>query len=298
MSEEMLAESLPLFRAAGHRSGDVIPAAAPRRYPFIVAVGSSCCVQRAADGTTSPFISALAPSACQKSKTSSAPSGHRHLFSARSVGPRRLSEQRSGGCRRLSWSTQLSQLLSEEQITRWRLRCEEQEERVEIALAKPSCWVLLPHVDVTAARSGRGQGDERLGCGACARPQLSLSELVCATANEAHSLRSDRRRIKTKKHCSSGRSGGLRGHPTSEIQNTASAPAPLYVRDSELLRALHRAEARIKQLEAGTVSQASGPWDKENSMNASLPTMAKPQASACPGTTQPFLPLSPRLETL
>ncbi|CAC9475439.1 conserved hypothetical protein [Leishmania infantum JPCM5] len=297
MSQEMLAESLPLFRAAGHRSSDVIPAAAQRRNPFIVAIGSSCGVQRAADGTASPFISALAPSVCQRSKTCSVTTAHRHLFS-RSAGPRRPSEQRCGGNRRLPWRTHFSQLLSEEQITRWRLRCEEQEERVEIALAKPSCRVLFSHADVTAARSARGQGDERLGCDAYSRPHLPRAELVCATANEAHSLRAGRRRIKTKKHCSSGRSGGLQEHPTSETQNTTSAPAPLYVRDSELLRALQRAEARIKQLEAGTVSQASAPWDKENTMNASSSTMAKPQASAFPGAIQPFSPLSSRLETL
>ncbi|CAG9572125.1 conserved hypothetical protein [Leishmania major strain Friedlin] len=298
MPQKMLAESLPLFRAARHRSCDVIPAPTQRRNPFIVAVGSSCGVQRAADGTASPFISALAPSVCQRSKTCSVPTAHRQLFSSRSAGPQRPSEQRCGGSRRLSWRTHLSQLLSEEQITRWRLRCEEQEERVEIALAKPSCRVVFSQVDVAAARSALGQGDERLGCGAYSRPHLPRSELVCATANEAHSLRAGRRRIKTKKHYSSGRRGGLQEHPTSETQNTASAPGPLYVRDSELLCALQRAEARIKQLEAGIVLQASAPWDKENTMSASSSTMAKPQASAFLDTIHPFLPLSPRLETL
>ncbi|GET93879.1 hypothetical protein, conserved [Leishmania tarentolae] len=248
MSQGMLAELVPFFRAAEHRSCDAIPAAGQRRNPFMVAIGSSCGVQGAAGGTSPLFISSLTPAVCQRSKTCSLPTAHRHLF-ARSAAPRRPTEQHCGGSRRSSWRTHLSQLLSEEQISRWKLRCEEQEARVEIALAKSSWWLLFPHIDVTAGRSAREQGDEPLGYGTLSRPHLPRSELVCAATDEAHSWGAGRRRIKTKRQCSSGYSTGRQKHPSSETQNTASAPTSLYVRDSDLLRALQRAEARIKQLE-------------------------------------------------
>ncbi|SYZ64372.1 hypothetical_protein (plasmid) [Leishmania braziliensis MHOM/BR/75/M2904] len=298
MSQNMLAETVPLFGAAGRRSYDVFPTAAQRRHPFIMAIGSSCNVQRATDGTTYPFISALAPSVCPRSRAYSAATAHQQPLSSRSAGPRRSNERRCGGSRRLSWNTHFSQLLSEEQITRWRLRCKEQEERVEIALAKPSCWVLFSDAHTTAAHSSRERGSACLSCGAYSRPRLPRSEPVCAMVNEVHSLGAGRRRIKTKKHCSSGRSGDFQEQPSSGTRDAASATAPLHVRDSELLRALQRAEARIKQLETGIVPQTAALGEEESVMSASSSTTVRPQASTRPGPIHPYTPLSPYLVTL
>ncbi|KAG5482012.1 hypothetical protein LSCM1_05726 [Leishmania martiniquensis] len=298
MPQDMAAQAAPPFHAAGRRSCDVFPSAAQRQNPSIVAVGSSCGVRRAADDTTSPFTGALAPSVCPRSKSLLAAPAHRRPLSARSMEPRRPNGKRCSGSGGWSWTTNLSQLLSEEQSTRWRLRFEEQEERVEIALAKPSCRVLLSHVHATSGLSSREQDREHPGYGLCSRPNLPPSEPICAKAHKSHPWHTGGKRTKTRKHFCSRRSGGLHDHPSSEAQDTASAPAPLYVRDSELLRALQRAEARIKELEAGTALKASGSRAGENFMNASSPAIANSKASARTGVIYPYIYLSPRLEIL
>ncbi|KAG5508960.1 hypothetical protein GH5_06179 [Leishmania sp. Ghana 2012 LV757] len=298
MPQDMAPQAAPLFRAGGRRSCDVFPSASKRHNPFIVVLGSSCGVQRAADDTVFPFMGGLAPSACPRGKSLLAAPVHRHPFFARSLGPQRPGGQRCCGSWRSSGCTPLSQLLSEEQVTRWMLRCEEQEERVEIALAKPSCRVLLSHAHSTLAFSSREGDDERLGYGSHSRPHLPPSEPVRPTADKTHSGCTGGRRTKTKRQCCSTRSGGLHEQPSSEAQDTASAPTLLYVRDSELLRALQRAEARVKELEASTAPEAPGSGGEENFMNVSSSTMLNPQAPARPGTIHPYIPLSPRLEIL
>ncbi|KAG5508797.1 hypothetical protein JKF63_05296 [Porcisia hertigi] len=218
-------------------------------------------------------------------RVSSAGTAHRHT------------ERRRGGNWKSSCRSRLSQLISAEQITRWRLRCEEQEERVEIALAKPPLRVLLPHTDVTAAYSLREERDERLGIGACSRPYLPLSEPVCAVSDEAHSLCAGRRWKKMEGGCSLRRSEGLQEPSSSEPRDTVSASVLAYVRDSELLRALQRAEARISELEAGTMPTTSASSDEKNGMNA-LSRTAKPQDSLHPGSLSPHVSLLPRLQAL
>jgi hypothetical protein len=251
MEPDTFAQTMPLFGTRGNCRSELITATSRRQHPALVAIGSSCRVPHSAGGIcASPSASRFEPSYrllnCYSSKVAQRQTWARSAESQLPF-PRVRRDHVRGSSH--GKTADVNQLVCDEQIARLKLLCSEQEERVDIALSRPRCPQCLSGVDKELGASvprptkpphsfpsvANGKGTHAPG----------VDEALKAAVGRRGGQASPQNRRAAKKQ----------GAPHTQCA-VESSPPPCYVRDSELLRALQRAEERIRELESGLLSPA------------------------------------------
>lgn len=214
MEQNSFAQTMPHFRARPYSRAQVSSATVPRRQPAFLAVGSACHSQRFA------ACPGRVPSAPPMTASHELIHGRGGCAGQYTTFPRfqemrePLPHTHKSVVRPASSGrgAKLRQLLWEEQVARLELQYKEQERRVDLALSKPGHQALRssPRFDEGSQRAP--QGRRKLHLYSPAEKKAPASSPSCfASPNPSAAL--------------------------------------FYVRDSELLRALQRAEARVRELE-------------------------------------------------
>lgn len=221
MEEDLFTQTMPLFGTRPHSHTAVSMATTRRQHSALVAIGSSCRPPRSvksASGT--PSANPFAPT--YELLRYRGDYVRRESTSPGSLAPQRVLPRTFKSDQRalfLDKRAKMCQLLYEEQIARLELRCREQEKRVDLALSKSSF------------QPCSSQFEKR------------ISRRTPFTKRSSHRL--SPAEVKATE----------RTPPAAALSEPPSAS--YYVRDSELLRALQRAEARVCELETQKNSQHS-----------------------------------------
>lgn len=255
MDGGMFAQTMPWPSSVSNYRGELMMASTRRRHPALVAIGSSCTVPRSAgDAGFSPSVSSFASTCgllgCHGSRVAQRPASTKS-FSAHQPFPceRRSTQKVASGTR----DANLSQLVWEEQVARLQLRCREQERRIDLALSKPAQLAYCFRVPGRARASTLLNGARPHRFPAVAKGSVAQRHPVCDTARP---LTGERGAEWSTRRAHRGKKNEKAGTPAGSCEAT---PRTLYVRDSDLLRALQRAEARIRELETRSLpSQDAG----------------------------------------
>lgn len=237
---------MPLFGAGPNYRAQLSAASKREKQPPLVAIGSSCRVARAADDTdvlasAEPFAHTYGHSTSRDKILAHKPLGTRSMDVSRAFP--RVRKHHTMLASSHKKSTTLIPIFWEEQVARLKLQCSEQEARVSLAL-----FILSQHQQ-------RTQGLQKTAQDAMRQQQPSHSFPTVRKSKEMHStpacsetpLMTGRRGRWTSLQTSIAERRN--GERDDSRRSPASPPAPLVVKDSELLRALQRAEARIRELE-------------------------------------------------
>ncbi|KPI87937.1 hypothetical protein ABL78_2976 [Leptomonas seymouri] len=252
MDQDMFVQRLPLFDSSTSYRPQLLTTTTRRRHPSLVAIGSSCRVTRSADSAgAAPSIAPFAPSyrvlSCHGARPTRAPRTAGPLRSQDAVPRARKTTQRELSTER---GADLSQLIWEEQVARLELQCREQERRVDLALFTRAHRWRCREAPESASESLSSPMEDLHKFPTVPKIKATRSPKVYA-GSESLPGRRDRwtslRDLDDEKNKDT----------TPPLACAQPLPTLLYARDSELLRALQRAEARIYELEAEASSLRS-----------------------------------------
>ncbi|KPA77901.1 hypothetical protein ABB37_06687 [Leptomonas pyrrhocoris] len=259
MDQNFFAQTMPLFDSRTNYRTQLFSAAARRRHPPLVAIGASCRGPRSAGsaGTASPaapFAPAYGLLSCRCGCVGKTPTLTGALKTqevvprVRKATPKELFREKDA---------KLSQLMWEEQVARLELRCSEQEKRVDLALSKPSHRLQRSDVPEWSFEGTPSQRERPHRF-----PTVPKSKAMHSPqASGAPESLTGRRGKRTSPRDLHHKRDEAQTHNTVLVE---PLPTQLCVRDSELLRALQRAEARIYELEMEAPSSKSAVADNRS----------------------------------